>query len=103
VNLRGVILPVTDLQQRLGWGATEATARHVIIVLQVAGQLQGIIVHTVDDIVTLQPEQIQPVPEAGGSTAAALLEGIATVEGNLIMVLDPARLGQPANELAQAA
>jgi purine-binding chemotaxis protein CheW len=103
VNLRGVVLPVTDLRQLLGWGATETTARHVIIVFQIGGQLRGIIVDAVHDIATLTAEQIQPVPDIGENEAARLLEGIATVEGNLIMVLDLAQLGEPGDRLAEAA
>jgi len=103
VNLRGVVLPVTDLRQLLGWGATETTSRHVMIVACIAGQLRGIIVDAVHDIVTLNPEQLQPVPDVGESAATALLEGIATIEGTLIMVLDLAKLVGQAVPLAQAA
>ena len=39
VNLRGVVLPVIDLSQRLGWGTTEPSARHVIIVVRIGDQL----------------------------------------------------------------
>ena len=103
VNLRGVVLPVTDLRQLLGWGATETTPRHVIIVFQIGGQLRGIIVDAVHDIATLAAEQIQPVPDIGENESARLLEGIATIEGNLIMVLDLAQLGEPGDRLAEAA
>jgi len=87
VNLRGVVLPVLDLSERLGWGTTEPSGRHVIIVVRTAEQLQGIIVDAVSDIVTLNPGTIQPVPDIGQSTAAAFLEGIATVDDRLVMIL----------------
>jgi purine-binding chemotaxis protein CheW len=98
-----VVLPVTDLRQLLGWGATDTTSRHVIIVIQIGGQLRGIIVDAVHDIATLGAEHIQPVPDIGENTASRLLEGIATVEGNLIMVLDLAQLGEPGDMMAEAA
>jgi purine-binding chemotaxis protein CheW len=103
VNLRGVVLPVTDLRQLLGWGATDTTSRHVIIVIQIGGQLRGIIVDAVHDIATLGSEHIQPVPEIGENTASRLLEGIATVDGTLIMVLDLVQLGEPGDMMAEAA
>lgn len=103
VNLRGVVLPVTDLRQLLGWGATETTSRHAIIVIQIGGQLRGVIVDAVHDIATLGAEQIQPVPDIGESTASRLLEGIATVDGNLIMVLNLGQLGEPGDMMAEAA
>ena len=103
VNLRGVVLPVTDLRQLLGWGATDTTPRHVIIVVQIGGQLRGIIVDAVHDIATLGAEHIQPVPDIGENTASRLIEGIATVDGNLIMVLDLVQLGEPGDMMAEAA
>ena len=102
VNLRGVVLPVLDLSQRLGWGATEPTGRHVIIVVRVGEQLQGIIVDAVSDIVTGGPEQLQPVPDVGQTRAAAFLDGIATIDGRLIMILGLDRITEQAG-LAEAA
>jgi purine-binding chemotaxis protein CheW len=103
VNLRGVVLPVLDLSQRLGWGATEPSGRHVIIVVRVAEQLQGIIVDAVSDIVMLNQTDIQPVPDVGQSAAAAFLEGIATIDGKLIMILGLDRITEPQLSLSEAA
>lgn len=103
VNLRGAVLPVLDLSQRLGWGATEPSGRHVIIVVRVAEQLQGIIVDAVSDIVMLNQTDIQPVPDVGQSAAAAFLEGIATIDGKLIMILGLDRITEPQLSLPEAA
>ena len=103
VNLRGVVLPVLDLRLRLGWGTTDPSARHVIIVVRIAEQLQGIIVDAVSDIVTLLPDDIQPVPEVGEVTATAFLEGIATLDDRLIMILGLERLADARPPLAEAA
>ena len=103
VNLRGVVLPVLDLSQRLGWGETDPSGRHVIIVMRVAEQLQGIIVDAVSDIVTLNPSEIQPVPDVGQSAAAAFLDGIATIDGKLIMILGLERITEPQLTLPEAA
>jgi len=103
VNLRGVVLPVLDLSQRLGWGATEPSGRHVIIVVRIGEQLQGIIVDAVSDIVTLGPDQLQPVPDVGQTQSAAFLDGIATIDGRLIMILGLDRITEPQAALAEAA
>ncbi|AEI38001.1 MAG: chemotaxis protein CheW [Zymomonas mobilis subsp. pomaceae] len=92
VNLRGVVLPVFDLRQRLGWGMTEPTARHVIIVVNIGDQLQGLIVDAVNDIVTARNENMQPVPDVGESSAARFLEGLVTIDDRMIMVLALDRL-----------
>jgi purine-binding chemotaxis protein CheW len=103
VNLRGVVLPVVDLSQRLGWGTTDPSARHVIIVVRIGEQLQGIVVDAVSDIVTLGPDDIQPVPDVGETAAAAFLEGIATMDDRLIMILGLDRLSEGSAQLAEAA
>ncbi|RYF19622.1 MAG: chemotaxis protein CheW [Oxalobacteraceae bacterium] len=101
VNLRGIVLPVLDLRMRLGWGLTNPTTRHVIIVVRIGEQLQGVIVDAVNDIVTIRAEDMQPLPDVGSSQAAALLEGLATVDDRMILVLDLDRLAPPS--LAEAA
>ncbi len=93
VNLRGVVLPVLDLRHRLGWGITDPTARHVIIVVRIGEQLQGLIVDAVNDIVTIPEDGMQPLPDIGDTPAANFLEGLATIEDRLILVLALERLG----------
>jgi purine-binding chemotaxis protein CheW len=92
VNLRGVVLPVLDLRHRLGWGLTDPTVRHVIIVVRIGDQLQGLIVDAVNDIVTVSAEDMQPLPDVGESPAAGFLDGLATIDSRLILVLALDRL-----------
>ena len=54
INLRGIVLPIVDLAERLGLIPAMPTARHVIIVLQTARQIIGLLVDAVSDI-TAQP------------------------------------------------
>ena len=54
VNLRGAVLPVIDLAARLGWTPTDATPRNPIIVIEHGGQMRGLIVHDVADIVSIE-------------------------------------------------
>src|SRR5690349_10774035 len=44
INLRGMVLPIVDLSDRLGLGVTEPSARSVIIVSQVGPQIVGLLV-----------------------------------------------------------
>lgn len=86
VNLRGTVLPVIDLSARLGWGPSEPTSRHVIIVVRIADQLQGLIVDAVNDIVSINSEELQPAP-ALGEHAPSGLEGLIPVDDRMVMVL----------------
>ncbi|WP_022685967.1 chemotaxis protein CheW [Sphingomonas phyllosphaerae] len=101
VNLRGVVLPVLDLRHRLNWGSTEPTARHVIIVVQVGQQQLGLIVDAVNDIVTIDGADVQPVPEGTGDTPD-FLTGLADHGGTMVLMLSLDALGHTA-ELREAA
>jgi purine-binding chemotaxis protein CheW len=53
INLRGNVLPVVDLKARLGLGMTDATPKHVIIVIAHGNKTTGILVEAVSDIITV--------------------------------------------------
>ena len=103
VNLRGVVLPVLDLSHRLGWGMTDPSARHVIIVVRIGEQLQGLIVDAVNDIVTVPDDGMQPLPDIGDTPAASCLEGLATLDQRLLLILALERLAEGTAGLAEAA
>ena len=105
VNLRGTVLPVIDLASLLGWGLTEPTARHVIIVVRIGGQLQGLIVDSVNDIVSIDNAGLQAPPNVADSGTTSYLEGIASVEDRMVMVLalDQLSIELAGTDLATAA
>ncbi len=92
VNLRGAVLPVIDLAARLGWAPTEATPRNPIIVIEHEGQMRGLIVHDVADIVSIEAGTLQQPDAVGHETITHFLEGIAPLGDDMVMVLDLARL-----------
>lgn len=87
VNLRGTVLPVMDLRARLGWGETDPSARHVIMVVRVNEQLQGLIVDAVNDIVSIDEEALQPPPEVSGEKLGEIIRGLASIEDRMVMIL----------------
>lgn len=87
VNLRGAILPIIDLAERIGLGRTEPTPQHVIIVTQVGTQLVGLLVSAVCDILAASEEMIQGTPDVAASQTKAFLQGLLTVESRMLGVL----------------
>ncbi|WP_374526858.1 chemotaxis protein CheW [Novosphingobium sp.] len=88
VNLRGTVLPVINLAARLGWKPTEATARNAIIVAQLAGQISGLIVDAVSDIVTIEQSALQAPPAAGAGQINRFVTGLTAINNRMVMVLD---------------
>ncbi len=92
VNLRGAVLPVVDLAARLGWPSTEATPRNPIIVIEHQGQLRGLIVHDVADIVSIEHGNLQQPDATGHEAITHFLQGIAPLGEDMVMVLELDRL-----------
>jgi len=87
INLRGAIVPILDLRSRFGRGSTEATPRHVIMVVAVGNRVAGILVDAVADILAVPSDDIQPVPQLE-HVAAGFLTGLVTVDGRMVALLD---------------
>jgi len=92
INLRGTVLPILDLGARLNGVRTEASARNVIIVVEVSGQIAGLLVDAVSDILTLDRADMQPPPDLGGDRAENFIETLTLVEDAMVRTLDMAAL-----------
>src|SRR5690606_26481806 len=87
INLRGAVLPVVDLAARLGFQATEPSARHVIIITQVGNQTIGLLVDAVSDILTVASGSIQPTPNVASELARVFTRGVIAMEGRMISLI----------------
>jgi purine-binding chemotaxis protein CheW len=92
VNLRGIIVPIVDMRIKFNLGAPTYDQFTVVIVLNVAGRVIGMVVDSVSDVINLQPEQIKPAPEMGSVVQTDHLTGIGTVEERMIILVDIDRL-----------
>ena len=82
----------TDLSARLGLGVTDPGPRHVIIITVVQSQTIGILAEVVSDIITVQEEDIQPVPDIVADTVKSFISGVVIVNGEMIRKLDLSRV-----------
>src|SRR6202045_4859284 len=87
INLRGAVLPIVDLAVRLGLPSTEATARNVIIVVQIAQQQIGLLVDAVSDILTTSDNRIQPAPDVASELVRIFVKGLLPVDGRMISLI----------------
>lgn len=92
VNLRGSVLPVMDLAQRLGEARTEDNPRNVIIVIQKGGRVHGLLVQAVSDIVHPMPDQLQDVPKVTSEEEAGMAEKLFVVDDKMVQVLSMDRI-----------
>jgi purine-binding chemotaxis protein CheW len=92
INLRGTILPVIDLAQRLGMPPLAGEQRNVIIVVQSGGHLTGLLVEAVSDIVVLPRSALHPPPAPGTHQAESSIASLAVRDGQMLRILDLAML-----------
>lgn len=62
-NLRGTVIPVFGLAERLGWRPSPIHARSCILVVSIGAQQAGLLIDEVADIVAIDRAAIQPAPE----------------------------------------
>ena len=99
INLRGRVIPVVDLRVKFGVKA-EFAERTCIVVVQVKLPTEqtvqmGLIVDSVEEVVTLQAGEIEPTPEFGAKIDTAYLLGMAKVKGAVKTLLDIDRVVAP--------
>lgn len=88
INLRGSVVPVVDLSDRLGLGPTQACDRHVIIITVVEGQTVGLLADVVSDILAVSDEDMHTVPDMISDQVKAFISGVVLVDDRMIRRLD---------------
>jgi purine-binding chemotaxis protein CheW len=92
LNLRGSIVPIVDMRMRFNLDRAEYTPLTVIIVLSVesvAGRRDiGVVVDGVSDVIDVANADIKPAPELGAQVNTEFIEGLASVSGRMVMLLD---------------
>ena len=92
INLRGTIVPVVDMRLKFKLGKADYNTFTVMIILNVADRVVGMVVDSVSDVVALTPSQIRPAPELGSAVGAQLLTGIGALDSRMLILLDIERL-----------
>jgi purine-binding chemotaxis protein CheW len=92
INLRGSVVPVVDLRLAFGMSGTERTVNTCIIVMEVRlegeGTVIGALADSVEEVIDLEPEQIEPAPRIGTSIGADFIRGMGKRDSHFVMILD---------------
>ncbi|HEY4073889.1 MAG TPA: chemotaxis protein CheW [Herbaspirillum sp.] len=88
VNLRGIIVPIVDMRIKFNIGNPSYDQFTVVIILRIGGQTIGMVVDSVSDVVVLTPDQIKPAPEMSSMLAVEYLNGLGTLDGRMLILLD---------------
>ena len=92
INLRGKVIPVTDLRPRFGMEEIEYTDRTCIVIVEVVatqGTVQmGIIVDTVSEVLNIQEDDVESPPDLGAGNRTRYILGMAKMEETAKILID---------------
>lgn len=91
VNLRGIIVPIIDMRIKFDLGTPNYDELTVVIILNIARRIIGIVVDSVSDVITLTTDQIKPAPEMGAFNTNYLI-GLGTLDDRMLILVDIDRL-----------
>jgi len=83
INLRGAVMPVLDLRNRLGLGHTEPSSRHVIVVVQFESRMVGLLVDAVQETFMVDAGLLQAPPPMD-TTGELFVDAIIPLEGRML-------------------
>ncbi|MBU4177306.1 MAG: chemotaxis protein CheW [Desulfurivibrionaceae bacterium] len=93
INLRGNVVPVMDLGQKLGMGSIKYTKNTCIMIveLEVDANLveMGVLTDSVQMVLDLNPEDIESVPKMGTNLNTEFIKGMGRqTEEKFLIILD---------------
>jgi purine-binding chemotaxis protein CheW len=96
INLRGSVVPVVDLRLCFEMSKTESTRNTCIVVVEVMldGEptVIGALADSVEEVIDLEPDQIQPAPRIGTHIRTDFIKGMGKRDAQFIMILDIGRV-----------
>lgn len=92
INLRGTIVPVVDMRIKFGLGEAAYDMFTVVIILNVAGRIVGMVVDAVSDVMTLPAELIRPAPDFSEAFDTQFIIGLGTLENRMLILMDIEKL-----------
>ncbi|HLU19149.1 MAG TPA: chemotaxis protein CheW [Pusillimonas sp.] len=91
-NLRGVIVPIVDMRIKFNLENVEYNHQTVVVILNLASRVVGVVVDGVSDVLMLQPSQMSAAPQFGTAFSTEYLTGIGTVGERMLILVDIEKL-----------
>lgn len=88
INLRGNVVTVVDTRIRLGLATSEVTDATRIVIIEGARHVVGILVDCVAEVVDLAASELESAPNVGNDESAKYIQGVASRDGELLILVD---------------
>lgn len=92
INLRGKLVPVIDLLERLGNGKSEIEKRSCIVIVEMKFSNEilsiGVIVDAVSKVMDFKNSDIETAPSFGGAVETDFIDGMGKVDEDFVIILN---------------
>ncbi len=92
INLRGAVVPVLDLKQKFGMGATAQTVDTCVIITEVDLEGEQVVIgalaDAVQEVFDLDPSQVEPPPKIGTRLDTTFIQGMGKKDEQFVILLD---------------
>lgn len=88
LNLRGRIVTVIDLRQRLGLPPRESGSKSSFVVVELKNELYSLMVDSVGDVLTSRLSMLEKTPGNLSANWREIATGIYKMDGQLIVLMD---------------
>jgi len=96
INLRGNVVPVVDLRLCFEMSKTEKTVNTCVVVVEMMLEGEPIVIgalaDSVEEVIDLEPDQIEPAPKIGTRIRTDFIKGMGKRDSQFIMILDIDRI-----------
>ena len=92
VNLRGLIVPIIDLRIKLQLEMVTYDQFTVVIILSIFGQIVGVVVDSVSDVIALAADEIKEAPQLGAAIKTDYINGLVTLDERMLIIIDIEKL-----------
>jgi len=92
INLRGIIVPIVDMRIKFKLENVTYDQLTVVIILNLASRVVGMVVDGVSDVIALTAEQIKTAPQFGATLDTQYLMGLGTVDDRMLILVDIEKL-----------
>ena len=88
INLRGNVVTVIDTRTRFGLMRSDISDHTRIVVLELEGQVVGVLVDSVAEVVYLKESEMETAPNVGNDESARFIQGVCNKNGELIILVE---------------
>ena len=92
INLRGSVVPVADMRLKFGLPKAEKTVNTCIVIMELSldgdNTVLGALVDSVQEVLDLEPGQIEPAPRIGTRLKTEFIKGMGKRDDQFIIILD---------------